>query len=163
MLNNSKTFEFCALLTLFDWNKVELKRIWTCSIDTTCMVWDIERCIIETHLIAHDKEVYDIVLGEARVFTSVSADGSVRIFNFRDKEDSTIIYESPQPDTLLLRLAWNKQDLRYMAMILMDGNKVVILDVQSPTYLLERHKGSVNAISWALQSCRHICSAGDDT
>ena len=27
----------------------------------------------------------------------------------RDKEHSTIIYESPQPDTPLLRLAWNKQ------------------------------------------------------
>ena len=53
-----------------------------------------------------------------------------------------------------------------MATILMDGNKVVILDIQSPTMpvaKLERHKGSVNAISWAPQSCRHICSTGDDT
>jgi hypothetical protein len=33
----------------------------------------------------------------------------------RDKEHSTIIYESPQPDTPLLRLTWNKQDPRYIA------------------------------------------------
>ncbi|WCJ19176.1 Transducin/WD40 repeat-like superfamily protein [Euphorbia peplus] len=166
VLNNSKTSEFCAPLTSFDWNEIEPKRIGTSSIDTTCTIWDIEKGAVETQLIAHDKEVYDIAWGEARVFASVSADGSVRIFDLRDKEHSTIIYESPQPDTPLLRLAWNKQDLRYMATILMDSSKVVILDIRSPTLPvaeLERHRGSVNAIAWAPQSCRHICSAGDDS
>ncbi|KAL7003762.1 Rhombotin-1 [Sarracenia purpurea var. burkii] len=165
VLNNSKTSEFCAPLTSFDWNEVETRRIGTSSIDTTCTIWDVERGVVETQLIAHDKEVYDIAWGEAGVFASVSADGSVRIFDLRDKEHSTIIYESPQPDTPLLRLAWNKQDLRYMATILMDCNKVVILDIRSPTMPvaeLERHRASVNAIAWAPQSCRHICSAGDD-
>ncbi|KAJ4900489.1 Protein TRANSPARENT TESTA GLABRA 1 [Raphanus sativus] len=165
VLNNSKTSEFCAPLTSFDWNDVEPKRLGTCSIDTTCTIWDVERSVVETQLIAHDKEVHDIAWGEARVFASVSADGSVRIFDLRDKEHSTIIYESPQPDTPLLRLAWNKQDLRYMATILMDSNKVVILDIRSPTMPvaeLERHQGSVNAIGWAPQSCKHICSGGDD-
>ncbi|XWS50262.1 hypothetical protein CRYUN_Cryun12cG0073200 [Craigia yunnanensis] len=166
VLNNSKTSEFCAPLTSFDWNDVEPNRIGTSSIDTTCTIWDIEKGVVETQLIAHDKEVYDIAWGEARVFASVSADGSVRIFDLRDKEHSTIIYESPQPDTHLLRLAWNKQDLRYMATILMDSNKVVILDIRSPTMPvaeLERHRASVNAIAWAPQGCSHICSAGDDT
>jgi WD repeat-containing protein 68 len=166
VLNNSKTSEFCAPLTSFDWNDIEPKRIGTCSIDTTCTIWDIEKGVVETQLIAHDKEVHDIAWGEARVFASVSADGSVRIFDLRDKEHSTIIYESPRPDTPLLRLAWNKQDLRYMATILMDSNKVVILDIRSPTIPvaeLERHMASVNAIAWAPQSCRHICSAGDDS
>nr|AML23844.1 WD40 repeat protein [Diospyros kaki] len=166
VLNNSKTSEFCAPLTSFDWNEVEPRRIGTSSIDTTCTIWDVEKGVIETQLIAHDKEVYDIAWGEAGVFASVSADGSVRIFDLRDKEHSTIIYESPQPDTPLLRLAWNKQDLRYMATILMDCNKVVILDIRSPTMPvaeLERHRASVNAIAWAPQSCRHICSASDDT
>ncbi|KAF8379901.1 hypothetical protein HHK36_027366 [Tetracentron sinense] len=166
VLNNSKSSEFCAPLTSFDWNEVEPRRIGTSSIDTTCTIWDIERGVVETQLIAHDKEVYDIAWGEAGVFASVSADGSVRIFDLRDKEHSTIVYESPQPDTPLLRLAWNKQDLRYMATILMDSNKVVILDIRSPSTPvaeLERHRASVNAIAWAPQSCRHICSAGDDT
>lgn len=165
VFNNSKTSEFCAPLTSFDWNEVEPRRIGTSSIDTTCTIWDIEKGVVETQLIAHDKEVYDIAWGEAGVFASVSADGSVRIFDLRDKEHSTIIYESPQPDTPLLRLAWNKQDLRYMATILMDSNKIVILDIRSPTMPvaeLERHQASVNAIAWAPQSARHICSAGDD-
>ncbi|XAR71573.1 hypothetical protein NMG60_11017912 [Bertholletia excelsa] len=166
VLNNSKTSEFCAPLTSFDWNEVEVRRIGTSSIDTTCTIWDVERGMVETQLIAHDKEVYDIAWGEAGVFASVSADGSVRIFDLRDKEHSTIIYESPHPDTPLLRLAWNKQDLRYMATILMDCNKVVILDIRSPTMPvaeLERHRASVNAIAWAPQTSRHICSAGDDS
>ncbi|KAF9587102.1 hypothetical protein IFM89_039685 [Coptis chinensis] len=165
LLNNSKTSEFCAPLTSFDWNPVDPRRIGTSSIDTTCTIWDVERGVVETQLIAHDKEVYDIAWGEAGVFASVSADGSVRIFDLRDKEHSTIIYESPHPDTPLLRLAWNKQDLRYMATILMDSNKVVILDIRSPTMPvaeLDRHRASVNAIAWAPQSPRHICSAGDD-
>ncbi|KAL3342377.1 hypothetical protein AABB24_026411 [Solanum stoloniferum] len=164
-LSNNKTSEYCAPLTSFDWNEVEPRRIGTSSIDTTCTIWDVEKGVVETQLIAHDKEVYDIAWGEAGVLASVSADGSVRIFDLRDKEHSTIIYESPKPDTPLLRLAWNKQDLRYMATILMDNNKIVILDIRSPAMPvaeLERHQASVNAIAWAPQSCRHICSAGDD-
>lgn len=166
VLNNSKSSEFCAPLTSFDWNEVEPRRIGTSSIDTTCTIWDVEKGVVETQLIAHDKEVHDIAWGEAGVFASVSADGSVRVFDLRDKEHSTIIYESPQPDTPLLRLAWNKQDLRYMATILMDSNKIVILDIRSPAMPvaeLERHRGSVNAIAWAPVSSQHICSAGDDS
>ncbi|XP_021725686.1 protein TRANSPARENT TESTA GLABRA 1-like [Chenopodium quinoa] len=164
-LNNSKSSDFCAPLTSFDWNDVVPQRIGTSSIDTTCTIWDIEKCVVETQLIAHDKEVYDIAWGEAGVFASVSADGSVRIFDLRDKEHSTIVYESPEPDTPLLRLAWNKQDLRYMATTLMDSNKVVILDIRSPTMPVaefERHQASVNAVAWAPHSGRHICSVGDD-
>nr|AMQ23637.1 WD repeat transcription factor 2 [Silene littorea] len=165
VLNNSKSSEFCAPLTSFDWNDVVPQRIGTSSIDTTCTVWDVEKGVVETQLIAHDKEVYDIAWGEAGVFASVSADGSVRIFDLRDKEHSTIVYESPEPDTPLLRLAWNKRDLRYMATVLMDSNKVVVLDIRSPTMPvaeLERHSGGVNAIAWAPQSGSHICSGGDD-
>ncbi|KAL2339541.1 hypothetical protein Fmac_007481 [Flemingia macrophylla] len=166
LFNNSKTSDFCAPLTSFDWNHLDPNRIATSSIDTTCTIWDLHRSLVETQLIAHDKEVYDIAWGEARVFASVSADGSVRIFDLRDKEHSTIIYESPHPDTPLLRLAWNKQDLRYMATILMDSNKVVILDIRSPTTPvahLDRHRASVNAIAWAPHASSHISSAADDT
>ncbi|KAL6005809.1 Rhombotin-1 [Asimina triloba] len=165
VLNNSKSSEFCAPLTSFDWNESDPRLIGTSSIDTTCTIWDVETRVVETQLIAHDKEVYDIAWGPGGVFASVSADGSVRIFDLRDKEHSTIIYESPQPDTPLLRLAWNKQDLRYMATVLMDSNKVVILDIRAPAMPvaeLQRHRASVNAIAWAPQSARHICSAGDD-
>ena len=51
--------------------------------------------------------------------------------NGRDKEHSTIIYESSKPELPLLRLGWNKQDPRYMATILMDSSQVVVLDIRS--------------------------------
>jgi len=111
-LNNNKASEFCAPLTSFDWNAAEPKRLATSSIDTTCTIWDIEKGVVDTQLIAHDREVYDIAWGGVGVFASVSADGSVRVFDLRDKEHSTIIYEAPQADTPLLRLGWNKQDPR---------------------------------------------------
>ncbi len=38
---------------------------------------------MDTQLIAHDREVYDIAWGGVGVFASVSADGSVRVFDLR--------------------------------------------------------------------------------
>lgn len=166
LLNNNKNSEFCAPLTSFDWNELDIKRLGTSSIDTTCTIWDIEKGCVDTQLIAHDKEVYDIAWGGVGVFASVSADGSVRVFDLRDKEHSTIIYESSQPETPLLRLGWNKQDPRYMATILMDSSKVVVLDIRYPTLPvaeLRRHQAPVNALAWAPHSSCHICTAGDDS
>ncbi|KAJ6807048.1 WD40 repeat protein [Iris pallida] len=167
LLNGNKNSEFCGPLTSFDWNEAEPRRIGTSSIDTTCTIWDIEREAVDTQLIAHDKEVYDIAWGGVGVFASVSADGSVRVFDLRDKEHSTIIYESSDPvDSPLVRLGWNKQDPRFMATIIMDSAKVVVLDIRYPTLPvveLQRHQASVNAIAWAPHSSCHICTAGDDS
>ena len=69
--------------------------IGTSSIDTTCTIWDIEKGAVKTQLIAHDKEVYDICFANGvDMFASCGADGSVRHFDLRDLEHSTIIYES---------------------------------------------------------------------
>ena len=77
--------------------------------------------------LAHDKEVHDIAWGEVRVFASVSADGSVRIFDLRDKEHSTIKSRVEQA-----RLK-----------VHVDDYKVLILDIRLPTMPvaeLERHR-----------------------
>ncbi|KAF8059136.1 LWD1 [Scenedesmus sp. PABB004] len=165
LLTNNKQSEFCAPLTSFDWNEVDPKRLGTSSIDTTCTIWDIERGVVDTQLIAHDREVYDITWGGVGVFATASADGSVRVFDLRDKEHSTIIFEGP-PDTPLLRVGWNKQDPRYIAALLADSPKVVILDIRFPTQpvtQLARHHAPVNALAWAPHSACHICTAGDDS
>lgn len=107
---------------------------------------------VKTQLIAHDKEVcvgivclsqrvcdvaltivspaaqvYDIAFSRAGggrdMFASVGADGSVRMFDLRHLEHSTIIYEDPQHHPLL-RLCWNKQDPNYLATMAMDGMEV---------------------------------------
>ena len=49
----------------------------------------LQRGIVDTQLIAHDKEVYDIAWGGIGVFASVSADGSVRVFDLRS------VFEKP--------------------------------------------------------------------
>jgi len=123
-----------------------------------------------TQLIAHDKEVFDLAFAAGvHVFASVGADGSVRMFDLRSLEHSTIIYESadaqggsPVP---LVRLAWNKQDPNYLATVTMDSSKVIILDIRVPSLpaaVLEGHSQCVNALAWAPHSSCHICTAGDD-
>ena len=92
------------------------------------------------------------------------------MFDLRSLEHSTIIYESadgqggaPVP---LIRLEWNKQDPNYLAVITMDSNCVVILDIRVPSLpaaKLQGHSQCVNSLAWAPHSSCHICTAGDDS
>lgn len=165
LLNNNKNSEFCAPLTSFDWNDTDPSIVGTSSIDTTCTIWNVETSQAKTQLIAHDKEVYDIAFAPSTdVFASAGADGSVRMFDLRSLEHSTIIYESPDL-VPLLRLCWNKHDHNYLATFLMDQNQVVILDIRAPSVPvaeLQGHSQCVNTIAWAPHSSCHICTGGDD-
>jgi len=164
LLNSNSKSEYCAPLTSFDWNTADPNVIGTSSIDTTCTIWDLEKQVATTQLIAHDKEVYDIAFSaEKNIFASVGADGSVRLFDLRSLEHSTIVYESENHP--LLRLAWNKQDPNFIATILTDSPRTVILDVRMPSLPyaeLGAHTASVNAIAWAPNSSCHICTCSDD-
>eukprot|EP00505_MAST-04D_sp_SCG-Rhode-Island_P003157 Stramenopile-MAST_4_protein_3157 len=166
LLNNSKNSEYCAPLTAFDWNETDRNLVVTSSIDTTCTVWDVETAVAKTQLIAHDKEVYDVAFSRGKdVFGSVGADGSVRMFDLRNLEHSSIIYEAKDSQPLL-RLAWNKQDPNYLATLSLDDNRTIILDVRIPSVPvaeLKGHQACVNAIEWAPHSSCHICTAGDDS
>lgn len=95
LLSNSKTPDHTAPLTSLDWNTVTPSLIITSSIDTTCTIWDIPSLTAKTQLIAHDKEVYDVrfCAQSTDVFVSCGQDGSVRMFDLRSLEHSTIIYE----------------------------------------------------------------------
>jgi len=171
MLNNNKNSEFCAPLTSFDWNESDPHTLGTSSIDTTCTIWDIEHQQAKTQLIAHDKEVYDIAFARGTdVFASVGADGSVRMFDLRSLEHSTIIYESPNL-VPLLRLCWNKIDPNYLATIMMDSNTCVILDIRVPSIPVaelgkppqDGHTACLNSMAWAPHSSCHVCTAADDS
>lgn len=84
-------------------------------------------------MIAHDKAVYDICFAkDPNMFASAGEDCSVRHFDLRDLEHSTIIYESEQGVSPLLRVAWNKQNSNQLATIMMDSNNVIILDIRMP-------------------------------
>ena len=83
-------------------------------------------CLIKLYY----QQVYDIAFSRAGggrdMFASVGADGSVRMFDLRHLEHSTIIYEDPQHHPLL-RLAWNKQDPNYLATMAMDSFEVSLV------------------------------------
>mmetsp|Transcript_31229 Transcript_31229/g.47849 ORF Transcript_31229/g.47849 Transcript_31229/m.47849 type:complete len:385 (+) Transcript_31229:153-1307(+) len=166
LLNNNKTSEYCAPLTSFDWNEADPNVVGTSSIDTTCTIWDVTTQTARTQLIAHDREVFDLAFARGKdVFASVGADGSVRMFDLRSLEHSTIIYETPNLDPLL-RLEWNKQDPNFLATFQVDSRRTIILDIRVPSMPVAElggHVGCVNATAWAPHSSCHICTAGDDS
>lgn len=119
----------------------------------------------KTQLIAHDKEVFDIAFASGKdIFGTVGADGSLRLFDLRSLEHSTILYETADL-TPLLRIMWNKQDPNYIATIHTEANKAIILDIRvpnTPVTELVGHNSVINGISWAPHSSNHICTIGDD-
>ncbi|ELP83988.1 WD repeat-containing protein, putative [Entamoeba invadens IP1] len=156
--------ETFAPSTSFDWNTVNIDRVCSCSIDSCCSVWSVETGQLVKKLIAHDKEVFDVSFAaNPDIFGTVGGDGSLRMFDLRALDHSTILYES-QGLVPLLRLEWNKVDPNFIATFAMDSDKVTIIDVRQPAVPythLKVHRNSVNAISWAPDS-NFLCSASDD-
>lgn len=65
----------------------------------------------------------------------------------------------------MIKLAWNRNDANYLAVLEMDQNHITLLDSRKPGKPmghLKNHKDCVNAIAWAPQSSSHLCSVGDD-
>lgn len=166
LINNNRNSEYCSPLTSMDWNEYDPSMIITSSIDTTCTLWDIHTQAVKTQVIAHDKEVFDLAFSRGTdIFASVGADGSVRLFDLRSLEHSTIIYETQNLEPLL-RLEWNKQDPNYLATFMVDSQYTIILDIRqpcTPVAILGGHAGCVNAVAWAPHSSCHICTAADDS
>ncbi|GAP84418.1 putative WD domain-containing protein [Rosellinia necatrix] len=189
LLSNSKTPDHTAPLTSLDWNTVSPSLIITSSIDTTCTIWDIPSLTAKTQLIAHDKEVYDVrfCANSVDVFVSCGQDGSVRMFDLRSLEHSTIIYEPTTKDdrdanggrispTLaqqtmsnappLLRLATSPHDTHLLATFAQDSNTIRILDVRQPGQALlelRGHGGAVNSVEWSPGRRGLLASGGDDS
>jgi len=153
-------------LTSFDWSSSSPHKIGASSVDSTCTIWNLEKQKIETQLIAHDKAVHDIVFahGKDTLFASVGADGSVRLFDQRNLDHSTIIYEAPT-NAPLLRLAWNRCRDSLIATIGLDAMGVVLIDIRRPSVALSaltQHGSYVNSIAWAPHSRGHLLCGTDD-
>ncbi|KAI9179295.1 hypothetical protein H9P43_005958 [Blastocladiella emersonii ATCC 22665] len=166
LLANQSKADLVAPLTSFDWNETAPNLVVTSSIDTTCTVWDVNTAQAKTQLIAHDREVFDVgfASGTADIFASVGADGSVRLFDLRALEHSTIIYEHPQ-SAPLLRVAWNRQDPNYLAVVAYESHTISVLDVRVPSVAvaeLAGHTTCVNAVAWHPKNSGYLLSAGDD-
>ncbi|KAG8343515.1 WD domain [Trypanosoma vivax] len=157
--------DFCFPVTSCDWNSDDPNIVGCCSVDTTVTIWDIESGK-NTRLIAHDKDVYDIAFAKgSHTFASCGADGSVRVFDLREIEHCTILYESSSLSPLL-RLAWDKLDQTYLSTFGVDGTEVIVIDIRFPAYPVGSLKNvspqPINSVCWAPSSATNLCSAGED-
>lgn len=138
-------------------------------------MWNLDTATAVTQLIAHDREVYDVAWlpNSTDIFVSVGADGSLRAFDLRSLEHSTILYETPPPknqppsgrppSSPLLRIAFNPSDANYMSTFHQDGADVQILDMRSPgapVMELRAHRAPINAAGWSSTEGGLVASAG---
>ena len=164
-LNNIKS-KYNGPLTSFDWNTANDALLGTASVDTTCTIWDLNKLSIKTQLIAHDKEVFDIQFGkEENVFISGGADGSVRFFDLRNLDHSTIIYET-KGNSAINKLAWNLQTSNLIAALSLDKNVIYIFDSRMNANVsldeLNLHKEPVTGFVWAPDNPSQLCSVSED-
>lgn len=180
-------------VTSFDWNVTDPSILITLSVDTTCTVWDLNRshatrdkdtAHVKTQLIAHDSEVFDVkfIHQSTNVFASVSNDGSMRVFDLRSLEHSTIIYEPtlPPPSVpgiaaaqynlqALLKLLTSNVDQNFLATVGVNLNQVLIIDMRMPGLPVMTldglfggmTSGAINHIEWHPNS-NNLLTGGDD-
>ena len=163
----NKKSKYCGALTSFDWNTVNDALLGTASVDTTCTIWDLNKLSIKTQLIAHDKEVFDIQFGnDENTFISGGADGSVRLFDLRSLNHSTIIYET-KDNTPINKLAWNLQTSNLIAALSLDKSVIYIFDSRANANVsmdeLNLHKEPVTGIVWAPDNPAQLCSVSEDS
>ena len=157
--------DYCGPLTSCDWCHSNNSIIGVCSIDTTCAIWDLNKFQVRYMIIAHDKEVYDISLGpDEFTFMSTGADGSVRLFDSRTANSSSIIFET-RDKSPMTRLKWNLVNPNFILTVIVDKNEIYILDqrkLTSPYAILKIHTNVVNNAIWAPESNTNLISVSDD-
>ncbi|EER07383.1 WD repeat containing protein, putative [Perkinsus marinus ATCC 50983] len=134
--NTHKTVS--APMTSFDWSVVSPSRVAAAAVDTTITLWDVSREKMDTQMIAHDKAVLDVAFAadSDKIFGSVSDDGSLRLFDSRDLDHSTIMYESPSapgsntPPPPLYKLYWNKWNPHLIATFSEDSIYGLVFDTR---------------------------------
>ena len=150
-------------ITCMDWNACNPGKIATCHVDTTVAIWDITKGKLDTQLIAHDKSVLDVAFcgkSNPSIFASVSEDGSLRIFDTRDLDHSTIAYEDSNP---ILRLRWNQIKTNLVACIVSESPDILFFDMRKPGQVFNRIAASdpgvvPNAICWNSTFGSHLAA-----
>lgn len=90
------------------------------------------------------------------VFVSVGFDGSLRAFDLRSLEHSTILYESPASRPLA-RIGFSPVAQHYLATFGLDDGAAIVLDMRSPGAPVAEVRGhgagtSLSGIGWGMGS-----------
>lgn len=177
-------------LTSFSWNAFSPSSLITSSVDTTCTIWDISTSTALTQLIAHDRSVYDVSFlpMSKDVFLSVGADGSLRAFDLRALEHSTILYETPAagpssppittgtsqsrhqatdsttstsaPNKPLARISFSQKEQHYLAIFGFGDTSASILDMRNPGVPVAELVGHQKGLSGVGWGCESRASHG---
>jgi len=94
----------------------------------------------------------------ADTFVSVGADGSLRLFDIRSLDHSTIIYETPDARALL-KVCWNPNDPNYLATFSANSESLVVMDIRMPSIPaaeLQDHEAPLLTCKWAPNSSSHL-------
>ena len=152
-------------ITSCDWSLANNAIIGSSSVDHTVSIWDLNIFKEKHTIIAHDKEVFDIALGpDEFTFITTGADGSVRLFDLRQPDSSSIFFET-RDESPILRLKWNMVNPNFILTVIVDKNEIYILDIRKlgePYAILKEHTNVVNNAIWAPKSNTNLISVSDD-
>ena len=98
----------------------------------------------------------------AHLFATAGGDGSIRIFDLRHLDHSTILYEESHP---LLRVCWNGLDSHHLIAFGVHSKNVILLDTRVPSVPLAElngHAGILNDICWSPDNAKLLASGADD-
>ena len=104
-------------------------------------------------------------LVKKKMFLSGGADGSVRLFDLRNLDHSTIIYETKE-SSAINKLAWNLQTPNLIAALSLDKNVIYIFDSRMNCNVsldeLKLHSEPVTGCVWAPDTPTQLCSVSED-
>lgn len=137
--SNKKDKNALPPITSFDFNLNNCTDVIQSCIDTTCSVYDLSKQKIKSQLIAHDDLVLDVkylnnnnVKKNAELFMTSGKDGSLRLFDLRVLDHSSILYEHP-----------HKTPLTNIEVNPLDSNKVLCFSTNDQiTYIDLRYEKS---------------------
>ena len=97
------------------------------------------------------------------MFASCGEDGSVRIFDIKNLQQSSIIYERTDKNPLI-RVEWDLNDLNLLAVISLEGKSVQLLDIRNANKPVGEmnHEGVVNGLAWNANKPGQICTVQDN-
>ncbi|WPT11949.1 WD repeat-containing protein LWD2 [Picochlorum sp. SENEW3] len=159
--NTSKNF---SAVTCFDWSEINVKVLAAGSSAGRLLLWDTESGRLQGTMVGHEDEILDCQWAANDVIVSSSGDGSIRMYDLRDKDHCTVLYETPRR-TPVPSFCWNKLDPKYLAFSIEKSRLVSVLDVRFPTepvILLDGHMGNCTALGWSPHREGYLCSVGDD-